>query len=189
MAEQVLYDQDGLKLVCNDNEAIVTIEDNNRSRTIKLVNPDEMDLDDLMEIMDRDLTNAHWEYRSVLERIFNIVAMSDHQLVSIDEIIEHLTLYYEGEGDPDQLDRDVEQMMTEMDPQDSWEREPDRVRQFVRYAIGGLEFVGRFNACYGYPVNDGSSGPIMGAGLSRVGKVLYQMVYGTDDRVAIALSE
>ena len=189
MIDRTLYDQDGLKLVCNDNEAIITIEDDYRSKSIILVNPAEYELEDLMEIMDRDLVNAHWEYRSLLERVFNIVALSKHEIVSVNEIVSLLELYYEGEGDPDQLGRDVEQMMTELDPQDSWEREPDRIRQFVRYSISGLEFVGRFNAYHGCTPDGNPLGKIMGAGLSRAGRVLYQMVYGDADRVVITANE
>ena len=173
-------------LQINDDQAVVTInhlDDPKLNRTVTVEGVSDVDIDSLKQFVNDEALDKFGNNSSIIEHVYNIVALDERgaEIVSLNEIMAAL----KAEHDPKSLDKQVRQILWELFGDDKSEYEDDQLRQCVDHIVNVLEFMGVFLAVYYAPYGMTRLGMTAGASLDLIGRVLFEVLYGTKTDVVI----
>ena len=173
-------------LLINEDQAVVEVnhaDDPKFNRTIVINGVSDVDIDSLKHFVNDEALDKFANSASIIEQVYNIVALDERgaEIVSLNEIINWL----KDKIDPDELDRQVRQILEELFGDDESEYEDDLLRQCVDHIVNVLEFMGVFIAVYYAPYGMTRLGMTAGASLDLVGKAIFEVLYGDKETVVI----
>ena len=176
MTNPRVVDSSYFNLVCDDNKAVVEYSETGAGgqiRTVTLMNPCETEVIDIKEMLDEGFLKAYENPASIMERVWSLVALDEHQreVLTVDNLMDGLKESYEEDGNPEQLYRDAAQIMWETDPHEDWGSGDKLLRTFVKHTVGCLEFRNKLECLFDHRRE------VAATTMGRVGKVLYQMLY------------
>ena len=167
-------------LAFEDNNATVTVTD--PDRVVKAQNLAGYQADDLEMIFDDFKGDCYRNPSDLVDHVFKAVALGGSQILSLDEIRAAIEADI---NNPEDLDRLTKETMIDLYPADEYKWEQDLVGQCIYMTLGLLDFVGTLRPMIEEPINKEVEWVRSGARLTRVGRILKEVVFGTAPNIVV----
>ena len=167
-------------LALEGNSATVTVTDPNR--VVKASDLTDYQVDDLEMSFDNFNMDCYRNPSDLVDHVFKAVALGGSQILSLDEI---RTAIEADVNDPEELDRLTKETMTDFYPANEYKWEQDLVGQCIYMLLGLHDFLGKLRPMIEEPINKEVEWVRSGARLTRVGRVIKEVVFGTDPNVVV----
>ena len=173
----------------NESKVVLTLEGN--SATVTVTDPNRVveahdlagyQVDDLEMSFDNFNMDYYRNPSDLADHVFKAVALGGSQILSLDEIRAAIEA---DVNDPDEMHRLATVTMTDLYPANEYKWQPDLVGQCIYMLLGLHDFLGKLRPMIEEPINKEVEWIRSGARLTRVGRILKEVIFGTDPNVVV----